>query len=74
MNALGYMRRQRGLTVRELHKATGLAETTIYRAESASEVSKVNVPTLKALMDFYGANLGYLIALERDVLGEERAA
>lgn len=68
MNALGYMRRQRGITVAELHRATGLAETTIYRAEGASEVGKVNVPTLKSLMDFYDTNLGYLIALERDVL------
>ena len=72
MSTLEYLRRQRGFTVAHVHRQTGLAETTIYRAESASSVLNVSAPTLKKFMDFYDVSLGYLLSLERDT--EERRA
>jgi len=66
VNALTVIRLERGLNVRDVHRATGLAETTLYRVESYPSALDARGKTLGALLDFYGVSLSDLIAIERE--------
>jgi len=65
-NALAALRKARGLNVRDVHHATGLAETTLYRVEGYPSVLDARGKTLGVLMDFYGVSLNDLIDMERE--------
>ena len=59
MNRLKELRTKRGLTLRELAQAIGVAHTTLARVEKNER--KMSVPQAIALADYCGVTRDYLV-------------
>lgn len=59
MNRLKELRTKRGLSLRELAQAIGVAHTTLARIEKNER--KMSVPQAIALADYFGVTIDYLV-------------